>query len=801
MKRFFPSWLTISIIIIFPLFSSISFAVIDAIEFRNETGTITSARPWDNVTVQITNSAMNKNSAVREAVHAVIASDKSSIVVTFTETSDNSGIFQGYFYPYEGGTAENLEYLSVSRNAKINVTVDLDNDNSSGSSLIDFITSPEKITIYKDENYNQNTTRFDINDTIFIEVISSTSQTRQATLSNGQIVSLTEPITNKYRGFINITSGIIKPGNCTIVASNQSVVVCVRDLIKTYDESYEKEKTYYKWGKTVYIRVNNTLKNQNPNAVETGSITVNSTADATGISLTLTETGADSGVFQGSFVVNESSIAGSQLRTSSTDTISIMADLDNNDPTDAKKNIFVDNTKPVILWYAPTGLYNKSSNNKTLYFNASDNNVLNVSAVLFYWRLNKIEDYDYDGLQDNGEWISINTTGLGSNQSRLYTFSIDDSGMSTGQNVSFWISIEDEAGNMASGGNWTDPLRIYKLDNTMPFDFRIVNINPLDLILDKLTINVTWNDTDSGINKNSAEYFIRNEYDVIERSGSLAGCSVTGCYVENMDIKNISYGKPTLIIGIEDNVRNYITYSVDFFHRPTLPPKVYKTSFIVSKTDNKLILQQSEKKDVVISVVNNGDLTLKNLIMNISGVDFYNISTVPLGNLSVNERANFIIDFFPSENEPIAEKKASIKISAESSAEALSNTTEIYIRIVPSKKLQAEIKNRYHEFSNEIKSIGSKIEESKAESAKSLLNRTIEEMKIMEASMNEDYFVAYSIQASIQKNIKSLNELLAGQPEAFDTGLLIIVTVTIAGSGLLIYLFWPSREEESYEIQ
>ena len=67
--------------------------------------------------------------------------------------------------------------------------------------------------------------------------------------------------------------------------------------------------------------------------------------------------------------------------------------------------------------------------------------------------------------------------------------------------------------------------------------------------------------------------------------------------------------------------------------------------------------------------------------------------------------------------------------------------------------------------------------------------------------MNEDYFVAYSIQASIQKNIKSLNELLAGQPEAFDTGLLIIVTVTIAGSGLLIYLFWPSREEESYEIQ
>jgi hypothetical protein len=78
----------------------------------------------------------------------------------------------------------------------------------------------------------------------------------------------------------------------------------------------------YKLSQTAHITITDAAANHNAGAVETILVTLTSTSDSlTGISLTLTETGANTGVFTGQFTFTTSSSSGSSLKVSPGDTI------------------------------------------------------------------------------------------------------------------------------------------------------------------------------------------------------------------------------------------------------------------------------------------------------------------------------------------------------------------------------------------------------------------------------------------------------------------------------------------------
>ncbi len=797
------------------LLSAAGYAVTDTVAFLNETGTAATAHPWDNITIRITNSAANSNTIVAEAGTITVnsTSDGAGIVVTVVETGLNTGIFEGYFFPQESDSNDAKDWLKAADGGTIYAYADLDRDSSQGEGSISFDVDPDKIRAFSDSSYTINQTEFSMGNMVYLQIASRGGITPNAvSISGNGSLSLTpvESLRGLYRTSFRLSNATnasayelgVLGGSAISISSDLdgggqsgTTTLYVRDAAYTYeDSSYSAAESYFKWGSAVYVKVDNALFNTNVNTKQTGYVRVNSTAYPAGITIALEESGVNTGSFRGSFVINDTITTASQIKAAGDDIIKISADLDANDYINATANVTVDNTKPLVSSHEPDTGFLAPSTAREIKINVTDNKQTNLTMKIYYWRGFAAEDSDNDGVLDNGEGTYTVAAGM-RNTSSSYIITISDYAVASGGNVSYWIEGTDAAGNLISGsGNWSEPLRTYRLDNTVPtiaIDEPVVS----QYVLDSMKINLTFNDTLSGINITTGHYTITKGAAVLT-AGDLKGCTKDYCR-NTVDISNLTYDYLTLSVSVKDNAGNLYSKDVVFYHHETKVEISKNASLKIIFVPEELSVKQDSKSSAVVSVRNTGEKHLKNLTLSVSGFGYGINRTIK--NLSEGSRESFVVDFTAA-NKTV--KTYRIDVKASDAVEKAEDTSSFILKVVPGADLRYSVKKSYSDYTNDMNRLKPDLDyiESKninATTLRTLYTRTEEKLELARASMNDDYFLAYSMQDEIGKNIADLKKGAGLEKETigFDWTLVIVILICVPVILFIAYLFWPVPEE------
>jgi hypothetical protein len=761
-------------------------AVQDSIAVLNSTGSsVSTVHPWENITIQVTNSAKNIDSSIREAGIVTInsTSDATGIIITVLETSANSGVFEGNFFSIEGASDDVHDYIRCADGGNITVFADIDGDGSYGTTTLAMNVDPDRIVAYED-SYVHNQTHFSLGEKVYIQVFSKSglsSAKVNISSSLGNLTLIAGESSGRYRTYITLSNVTDINRNNSIAVfggepvrittdveadgSGGSYNIYVKDLIRTYEDAYKTAETYFKFGSTVYVEVNNSLHNQNSGSIETGTVTVNSTASPSGITITVTETSANSGSFTGSFRLNNSVSGSGKLKVKADDTVKIYADLDGNDPVNGETVIKVDNTRPRILSYTKNQ-YKKSSSSQALRINVSDAVLMNRTAIIYYWRPLQAEDRDKDGQIDNGESASVVATSSAAKKT-MYNITIDDSMLSTGDEVSFWIVAEDKAGNSANnGGNWSNPLHTYIIDNTAP-TISIHGYTQDEYLTDKITLNFTYNDTHSGINSKTVYYTIKDSFGVTQRYGYLSSCTTNRCYSANLNISNITQGVMTLYANVNDFAGNTGSRSLRLFHSYSVA--AYRNLSLVFTAPKTIDEGVTKKLEIVVK--NTGNVNLKNLQVTVAGFNY--TSNEPLFNLSVGKNKTLIVFLV---NGTLGNYDVTVKVSNADVSTASSFKT----KVIPNKTMRQELDKKYKQYQKELEWINKELavlNVTNIESLKSLALRTGE--NIASAIADETYTTAYDLDSIIAKNIEDLKQVIELNKEPVDYGWVIFAVVAV----------------------
>lgn len=112
------------------------------------------------------------------------------------------------------------------------------------------------------------------------------------------------------------------------------------------------DASYYRTGSTVNVTIEDATANKNTSALETVTVSVTSTTDATGITVELMETGVSNGIFQGTLLltVEESNDEADKLQVNDGATITVTY---NNGTYTATDTAIVDDTPPVHVSHNP----------------------------------------------------------------------------------------------------------------------------------------------------------------------------------------------------------------------------------------------------------------------------------------------------------------------------------------------------------------------------------------------------------------------------------------------------------------
>lgn len=642
---------------------------------------VTTANAWNNITIKVVNSAAEIYTA-----NVTSTADTTGITVYLT---GSSGTYTGWFITAETTSSADDHIIEVADGSVVTVTADMDNKADPGTDTLTYDNDPDEIRTYRQVQSNPyndtQLTYFSIGQTVYVTVSAGKSGTQEMTVKStadptGISVALTESGTYPgwYKGsFSTSTSSSNDPQDILQVSNNDTIIITsdvegddgtdatknitVLDKVLLLSANDTNITEVNAWD-TIKVRVYNPSMNKDSSDAENGTVTINSTNDASGITIMVNETGANTGIFEGtfqaaevassqsnkwinasdgatvyawadidgnsvyatdsvsydvnpdevivrrgsasgtiadyvsaadeifvevyaaanlgtgsvtinsttdptgttitvtenstykgkylgSFNISNSTVAGSSIHAQNGDTINIISDIDDNDVTDTTKTIYVDDSGPTIYSHSPpNNEYMQSSSSRTIEITLHDN-IKTASTIMLYWRFG------------SGTWSSAAMSiksGSSQGTTTTYTKSIDETSASSGSSVSFYITGDDAAGNsIIGGGNTTTPLCVYYLDDTAP-SITIKSPTSGQDIGATFTLNVTWSPTYSP-NLTSAYYEITNGSHVIENNTiNLADtdCGNTACVIENAKATDWPIGSLNLTVYAKDIAGN-----------------------------------------------------------------------------------------------------------------------------------------------------------------------------------------------------------------------------------------------------
>jgi len=288
------------------------------------------------------------------------------------------------------------------------------------------------------------------------------------------------------------------------------------------DIEIELDSEFYHTGDTVTVTVTDTFENADPIRKETVKVDATSDTDIAGITVTLTETGVNTGVFEGTFpVVPTTPEPGTdELGVSDGDEIEV-------DYEGAKTTAIVDDTEPVFVDPFVTG---------PEFCRNTDTITLTVT----------LDDLDCTVTADFSVIDSECTAPVTATGTYTITYTIDEDNTKADGEYTITVTAEDVAGNTA-----TDTVPV-NLDNTGP-SITDLEADP-SLIQPETETDITFTATVSDSGSDVASVTI--DLTAIEGDDDVLMTLDGDVYICTLAVTVASDGYYDLIITAKDNVGN-----------------------------------------------------------------------------------------------------------------------------------------------------------------------------------------------------------------------------------------------------
>lgn len=458
------------------LLISTAFAATDSVSLLNEDeNSFSSAiNGWTNVTIRAVVSG-----ATSTAANVTSSTDTDGIQITLTD--QGSDTYEGWFLVGEKTSSADDHIIEVDDGDTVSVSVDLDEDGSAGTNSVSYDDDPDEIFSYESSIIVPNTgtqqDKFNLGDTVYLTIISEKNNGGTVTVTGDTSASVTMSESVDYPGFytgsfvINDDVEVSAGGTITITSdlegddeTDSTKTIDIWDDIEILETSDKSSVTEVNAWDDLTVRVKNDAANTDNSTIQSGSVTINSTTDGTGITVTVTETDVDTGIFEGTFNPSEKASDDSNDYIQSTDngTIYAYADLDG-DGTSVVDNVtYKINPDEIITRKTAAGA-------SSLYFKDGDTVYVNVYAMAGASSPSDItvtSDSDSTG-------ISVSVTEDGTHDGKYTaTFSIGSSSVegstieaSTGDTITISADVDDGETGGADSPDTT--LNIY-YDETAP---------------------------------------------------------------------------------------------------------------------------------------------------------------------------------------------------------------------------------------------------------------------------------------------------------------------------------------------
>jgi hypothetical protein len=216
-------------------------------------------------------------------------------------------------------------------------------------------------------------------------------------------------------------------------------------------------------------------------------------------------------------------------------------------------------------------------------------------------------------------------------------------------------------------------------------------------------------------------------------------------------------------------------------------------------------ITQGQSITKAIKVKNNGDYTLYDVTLSLSGVSFYSISPSTITSMIVNQERSFTITFEVPVNATVKEYTVTAAIDTDSSATA---SASFKLKVLPSSEtIERDIMPLYNQTLHMFEELEKNITELEAKgvntsSIRDLFNQLSDKISQINASLqNEDYYAASMLLNTAGNMIEDLgNMIITAEAGSSDITLIIIIVAVIGiTAAVLAYLFWPTRKGYKYE--
>lgn len=231
------------------------------------------------------------------------------------------------------------------------------------------------------------------------------------------------------------------------------------------------------------------------------------------------------------------------------------------------------------------------------------------------------------------------------------------------------------------------------------------------------------------------------------------------------------------------------------------PTPAAKTSISITSAISDFDLVQSESTVKSLTAKNNGNKSLSDVKLTISGtgtgVD-YSISPDKFSNISVGSTATFVINFSAGVNATIKSYSITTEV-ASSDAKASATFT---LRILPS---NATVASTILPLYDSLKRTVAALEQNITELEKQGINTTAVKRLLadikdklnttMGAIEKKDYFTAAQLLDSAKALIANLQSAIsASKAPGADFVLIAIIVIVVVAIAILVYLMWPAGE-------
>jgi len=227
-------------------------------------------------------------------------------------------------------------------------------------------------------------------------------------------------------------------------------------------------------------------------------------------------------------------------------------------------------------------------------------------------------------------------------------------------------------------------------------------------------------------------------------------------------------------------------------------------SITIVSSPSDFNITQNESTIKSLKVKNNGDLTLSDITLELSGIDFYSITPTKIDSIDVDTEDTFSINFAIPANATVKEYTVTATVTASSA----SASTSFKIKVLPSEEtVEADIIPLYQEclliieeLENDItrlegKGINTTDIRALFDDIKDKLNQTNSSLE------NKDYYTANQLLNSANAQIEDLKNMIAtvAGPEESNLIIILVIVIIIIIGAVVAYLFLPVKSGFRYK--